>query len=160
MTSVQLDAAKKLAAEWHPRPLAEVLAMTIDPPPVAAAKRPWPPGLTGAALDRFEQAGDSPEPWQRMPDFDRTDEVIAAIGAIAEHCETNGPKGCAEDCRAQLDWLVPPVKPGGLSAVELAKYLHDHPNSSPVAAMRKEPATPEQAMTHWVLCARRVADNP
>jgi len=41
MNSVQLDEAKKRAADWHPRPLAEVLAMQMDPPPVAAAKRPW-----------------------------------------------------------------------------------------------------------------------
>ena len=160
MTSVQLDEAKKRAAGWKPHPLAEVLAMKIDPPPVAAAKRPWPPGLFGPALDRFEEGGDNPEPWQRMPDFTKTDEVMAAISAIAEHCERNGQKGCAEYCRQRLDDIVPPLKPGGLSTLELAKYLHDHPNASPVAALRKEPATPEQAMQSWVTCARRVADTP
>jgi len=159
MNSVQLDEAKRLAAEWHPRPLAEVLAMTIDPPPVAAAKRPWPPALHSPALDRFEEGGDNPEPWQRLPDFDRIDEVTAAITAIAEHCGKNGQKSCAEDCRRQLDWIVPPVRPGGLPPAELAQYLRDHPDVSPVAAMRKEAATPEEAMTHWVLCANRVGDS-
>jgi TPR repeat protein len=160
MNSAQLDEAKKRAADWHPRPLAEVLAMQIDPPPVAAAKRPWPPGLMGAARDRFEAGGDNPEPWQIMPDFERTDAVMAAITAIAEHCERNGQKRCAESCRKWLDYVVPPLKPGGLSALELAKYLHDHPNASPVAAMRKEPATAEEAMRSWELCAQGVAETP
>jgi TPR repeat protein len=160
MTSVQLDEAKKRAAGWHPRPLAEVLAMEIDPPPVAAAKRPWPSGLFGPALDRFEEGGDHPEPWQLMPDFGKTDAVMAAITAIAEHCERNGQEGCAEYCRQRLDDIVPPLKPGGLSSLELAKYLRDHPNASAAAAMRKEPTTPEQAMHSWVICARRVADRP
>ncbi|MGC2412376.1 MAG: tetratricopeptide repeat protein [Stellaceae bacterium] len=160
MTSVQLDEARKRTAAWHPGVLAEVLAMQVDPPPVAAAKRPWPPGLFGPALDRFEEGGDNPEPWQRMPDFDKTDAVMAAITAIAVHCERNGQKGCAEYCRERLDDIVPPLKPGGLSSLELAKYLRDHPNASAAAAMRKEPATPEQAMHSWVICARRVADRP
>ncbi|HEV2336543.1 MAG TPA: tetratricopeptide repeat protein [Stellaceae bacterium] len=160
MTSAQLDEAKKRAAEWHPRALAEVLAMQIDPPSVAAAQRPWPRGLMGAALDRFKEGGDNPEPWQRLPDFDSTDAVIAAITAIAEHCEQNGQKRCAESCRKWLDYVVPPLKPGGLSTVELAKYLQEHPNASPVVAMRKEPATPEEAMRSWELCAQGVADTP
>jgi len=160
MNSVQLDEAKKRAADWHPRPLAEVLAMQMDPPPVAAAKRPWPPGLMSAARDRFEEGGDNPEPWQIMPDFDHTDAVMAAITAIAEHCERNGQKRCADSCRKWLDYVVPPLKPGGLSAPELAKYLRDHPNASPVAAMRKEPATAEEAMRSWELCAQGVADTP
>ena len=160
MTSVQLDEAKKRAADWHPRLLAEVLAMQIDPPPVAAAERPWPRGLMGAALDRFKEGGDNPEPWQRLPDFASSDAVIAAITAIAEHCERNGQKRCAESCRKWLDYVVPPLKPGGLSTVELANYLRDHPNASAVVAMRKEPATPEEAMRSWELCAQGVAETP
>jgi TPR repeat protein len=160
MNSVELDEAKKRAADWHPRPVGEVLAMQIDPPPVAAAQRPWPRALSGAALDRFREGGDNPEPWQRLPDFDKTDAVIAAITAVAEHCERNGQKRCAESCRKWLDYVVPPVKPGGLSTVELAKYLQDHPNASPVVAMRKAPATPEEAMRSWELCAQGVAETP
>ena len=33
MTSAQIEEARKLVVDWRPRPLAEVLAMTIDPPP-------------------------------------------------------------------------------------------------------------------------------
>jgi hypothetical protein len=157
MTAAQLEEAKKRAAEWHPRALQEVLAMTIAPPPVTAANRPWPKGLRGRALDSFKEAGDNPELWQRMPDFERGEDVMAAITAIATYCDGKGLKRCGDTCRQQLDYVAPPVKVGGLSAAELARYLHDYPDSSPVRAMRKEPATAEQAMHFWVLCANGIA---
>lgn len=157
MTAAQLDEAKKRAAEWHPRTLQEVLAMIIAPPPVSAANRPWPQGLRGRALETFKEAGDNPEPWQRMPDFERGEDVMAGITAIAAYCDGKGLKRCGDTCRQQLDFVAPPVKVGGLSAEELARYLREHPASSPVRAMRKEPATAEQAMHFWVLCANGVA---
>jgi len=58
MTSAELEEAKKLAADWHPRPLAEVLAMTIDPPPLkgpretAMAGRPDRTGIEGLPGER------------------------------------------------------------------------------------------------------------
>jgi TPR repeat protein len=157
MTAAQRDEAKKRADEWHPHTLPEVLAMTITPPPVTAANRPWPQGLRGRALESFKEAGDNPPPWQRLPDFARGEEVMTAITAIATYCDGKGQKRCVDTCRQQLDYVAPPVKVGGLSAAELARYLHDHPDSSPVRAMRKEPATAEQAMHSWVLCANGVA---
>ena len=160
MTSVQLEQAKKLAADWRPLTLPESLAMTIDPPPVAGAKRPWPPGLMGDALRVFEQASDNPEPWQRLPDFDRNDEVMVAIAAIAAHCEQNGQKGCADFCRRQREEVAPPIRPGGIPFEELAKYLQAHPEVSASWAMRKTAVTPDQAMNSWVICADRVADRP
>jgi hypothetical protein len=159
LTAAQLDEAKKRAAEWHPRALQEVLAMTITPPPVTAANRSWPLSLRGRALAIFKEAGDNPEPWQRMPDFERGEDVMSAITAIAAYCDGKGLKNCVDTCRQQLDFVAPPVKVGGLSAAELARYLHDHPDSSPVRAMRKESATADQAMTFWVLCANGVASD-
>ncbi len=161
MTSAQLDAAKKLAADFRPLTLAEALAMAIDPPPVAGgAARPWPPGLMGAALDVFKQAGDNPEPWQRLPDFDDADAVMAAMHAIAEHCAQQGQRSCADLCRRQADDLAPPIKPGGVPFEELPRYLREHPEISPSRLMRKQPATAEEAMRNWVTCAARVADRP
>ena len=159
MTSAQLDQAKKLAADWHPRPLVEVLAMTIDPPPVVGAKRPWPPGLLGAALQQFQDGADNPEPWQRLPDFDKPEEVAAGITAIAGHCEEKGLHSCATFCRQQVAELVPPEKPGGLSVDEIADRLRKNPGLSPVALMRKTPPTTDEEMHGWTLCASRVADH-
>ena len=73
-------------------------------------------------------------------------------------CDGSGNKHCVETCRQQLDYVVPPIKPGGLSTVELARYLQDHPKVSPVSAMRKAAATPEEAMHFWALCANGVED--
>jgi hypothetical protein len=130
--------------------------MTIDLPAAAGAKRPWPTGLQGRALDQFKAGGDNPAGWQRLPDFAQGEEVMAAITAIAAHCDGNGNKRCSDNCRRQLDYVAPPVKLGGLSAAELARYLQQHPNVSAVRAMRTEAATPEQAMRYWVLCASGV----
>ena len=159
MTSAQLDEAKKRAADWHARPLAEVLAMTIDPPPVLGAKRPWPPGLLGAALQQFQDGADNPEPWQRLPDFDQPEEVAAGITAIAGHCEQKGLDRCANFCRSQLAELAPPEKPGGLSVDEIADRLRKNPGLSPVALMRKTPPTADEEMLGWTLCASRVTDR-
>lgn len=160
MTSVELEEAKKLAADWHPRPLQEVLAMTIDPPVVKASdKRPWPRGLIGAALQQFQDGSDNPEPWQRLPDFDRPEEVAAAITAIAEHCEKKGLGGCASFCRERLADLKPPEKPGGLSVDEIAERLRKNPGMSPAALMRKTPPTAEEQLQGWTWCAGRVADH-
>jgi TPR repeat protein len=157
MTSAQLDAAKKLAADWHPRPLAEVLAMTIDPPPLKGpAKRPWPPGLIGPAQKLFQDGADNPEPWQRLPDFEQPEEVAAAIAAIAVHCDQEGLDGCARFCRERLAELAPPEKPGGLSVDEIAERLRKNPGLSPVALMRKTPPTAGEEMQGWTLCAMRV----
>jgi hypothetical protein len=43
--------------------------------------------------------------------------------------------------------------------VELARYLQQHPGASPVRAMRKEAATPEELMHFWALCANGVEDG-
>jgi hypothetical protein len=85
---------------------------------------------------------------------------MAAITAIAAYCDGRGNQRCAAMCRQQLDYTAPPVKPGGLSSAELARYLQQHPDVSPVRAMRKEAATPEQAMRYWVLCANGVESGP
>ena len=159
MTSAQLAEAKKRAEAWRPKPMQEVLAMSVALPAVAGAQRPWPPGLHGRALDRFKEAGENPPAWQRLPDFACSEEVMAAITAIAAYCDSNGDNRCAATCRQQLDYVAPPVKPGGLSSAELARYLQQHPDVSPVRAMRKEAATPEQAMRYWVLCANTVASG-
>jgi TPR repeat protein len=156
MTAAQLEEAKKRAAAWHPIPIREAAAMTIALPAIIGMQRPWPPGLHGRALDRFKEAGDNPPDWLRLPDFAHNEEVATAITAIAAYCDGNAKKGCADNCRRQLDYVVPPVKLGGLSAAELARYLQQHPEVSPVRAMRKEAATPEQAMRFWVLCANGV----
>jgi hypothetical protein len=155
-SSAQLEEAKNRAANWQPVPIKEALAMTIALPEVAVAQRPWPPGLYGRALDRFKEAGDNPPPWLRLPDFTRNDDVMAAITAVAMHCDGGGDKRCAAMCREQLDYVAPPIKPGGLSTSELVRYLQEHPQASPVRAMRKEAATPEQAMRFWVLCANGI----
>jgi hypothetical protein len=42
MTTAQLAEAKKRADAWRPKPMREVLAMTIALPAVAATQRPWP----------------------------------------------------------------------------------------------------------------------
>ena len=160
MTSAELEEAKKLAADWHPRSLQEVLAMTIDPPAVkASAKRPWPPGLMGAALQQFQDGADNPEPWQRLPDFDRPEDVAAAMTAIAEHCEKKGVNLCATQCRDRLADLTPPEKPGGLSVDEIADRLRKNPGLSPAALMRKTAPTSEEEMQGWTWCAARVADH-
>ncbi len=160
MTSAQLEDAKKLALDWHARPLREVLAMTIDPPPVTAStKRPWPRGLNGAALEQFQDGADNPKPWQRLPDFDHPDEVAAAMTAIAEHCDKKGLGDCASFCRERLAELAPPEKPGGLTVDEIAERLGKNPHLSPVALMRKTPPTADEEMQGWTLCAGRVADH-
>jgi hypothetical protein len=160
MTAAQLAEAKDRATAWHPSSLNEVLAMTIPLPAVAGAKPPWPPELHGRALDRFKEAGENPPLWLHMPDFVRNEEVMSAITAIAAQCDGSGNKHCVEICRQQLDYVVPPIKPGGLSTVELARYLQEHPGASPVRAMRKEAATPEELMHFWALCANGVEDGP
>jgi len=160
MTSDELEQAKQLAADWHPRPLAEVLAMTIDPPPLKGpAKRPWPPGLIGPALKVFQNGADNPEPWQRLPDFEHPDEVSAAMTAIAQHCDQKGLDGCASFCRERLAELAPPEKPGGLSVDEIADRLRKNPGLFPVALMRKTTPTADEEMEGWTLCASRVADH-
>ena len=85
---------------------------------------------------------------------------MAAIAAIAAYCDGRGYRRCAAMCRQQLDYVAPPVKPGGLSTAELARYLQQHPDVSPVRAMRRAAATPEQAMRYWVLCANGVENGP
>lgn len=160
MTSAELEQAKQLAADWHPRPLAEVMAMTIDPPRVPGpARRPWPPGLLGAALQQFQDGADNPEPWQRLPDFEHPDEVTAAMTAIAQHCDQKGLGRCASSCRERLAELAPPEKPGGLSIDEIADRLRKNPGLSPVALMRKTPPTADEEMQGWTLCASRVGDH-
>ena len=160
MTSAELEQAKKLADAWHPRPLAEVLAITIDPPPVVAStRRPWPPGFIGPALQLFKDGADNPEPWQQLPDFDHPEEVAAAMNAIAGHCDEKGLGSCARFCRQQLAELAPPEKPGGLTIDEIAERLRKNPGLSPVALMRKTPPTADEEMQGWTLCASRVADH-
>jgi len=160
MTSAELDQAKALAADWHPRGVAEVLAMTIDPPPLKGPpKRPWPPGFIGPALKVFQDAADNPEPWQRLPDFEKPDDVAAAMTAIAGHCEQTGLESCARFCRERLAELAPPEKPGGLSVDEIAERLRKNPGISPVALMRKTPPTADEQMQGWTLCAMRVGDH-
>jgi TPR repeat protein len=159
MSTAQLAAAKDRADAWRPNSLDEVLAMTVPLPEVAGAKPPWPRELHGRALDRFKEAGENPPPWLRMPDFARNEEVVSAITAIAVQCEGTGNKHCVETCRQQLDYVVPPIKPGGLSTAELARYLQEHPKVSPVRAMRKDAATPEQSMHFWALCANGVEEG-
>jgi hypothetical protein len=109
--------------------------------------------LHGRALDRFKEVGENPPPWLRMPDFAQNEEVVSAITAIAAQWEGAANKHCVETCRQQLDYIVPPIKPGGLSTAALDRYLQEHPKVSPVRAMRKEAATPEQSMHFWALCA-------
>jgi TPR repeat protein len=159
MTAAKLAEAEHRAAAWRPNSLEEVLAMTIPLPAVLGAKPPWPPELHGRALDRFNEAGENPPLWLRMPDFARNEEIMSAITAIAAQCESSGNKHCAETCRQQLDYVAPPIKPGGLSAAELARYLQDHPKVSPVRAMRREAATPEQSMHFGALCANGIDDR-
>jgi TPR repeat protein len=156
MTTAELAEAKDRADAWHPNSLDEVLALTIPLPAVAGAKPPWPPELHGRALDRFKEAGENPPPWLRMPDFERNEEVVSAITAIATQCKGAGNKHCVETCEQKLDYVVPPIKAGGLSAAELARYLQEHPKVSPVRAMRKEAATPEESMHLWALCANEI----
>ena len=84
---------------------------------------------------------------------------MSAITAIAAQCEGSGNKHCVETCRQQLDYVTPPIKPGGLSTAELARYLQEHPKVSPVRAMRTEAATPEQSMHFWALCANGVEEG-
>lgn len=160
MTSAQLEEAKKRAAEWHPRTVSEVIAMTITLPEVRAASRSWPQALQEPALSRFKEGGDNPEPWQRLPDFAQNDDVLTAINAIAAYCEGQHQTRCVSTCRQQIDYVAPPVKIGGLSNEELARYFREHPDASSVRAMRKEAATPEQAMRSWELCANGVAGRP
>jgi len=159
MTAAQLAEAKDRAAAWHPSSLDEVLAITIPLPAVTGTKSPWPPELHGRALDRFKEAGDNAPLWLRMPDFARNEEVISAITAIVAQCDGSGNKHCVKTCRQQLDYVVPPIKPGGLSTVELARYLQEHPKVSSVRAMRKVAATPEELMHFWALCANGVEDG-
>ena len=159
MTAAQLAEAKDRAAAWRPSSLNEVLTTTIPLPSVADARPPWPLELRGRALDRFKEAGENPPPWLRMPDFARNEEVTSAITAIAARCDGSGNKHCVETCRQQLDYVAPPIKLGGLSTVELARYLQQHPGASPVRAMRKEAATPEELMHFWALCANGVEDG-
>jgi len=123
MTAAQLAEAKDRAAAWRPSSLNQVLAMAISAPSVAGVKPPWPLELHGRALDRFKTAGENPPPWLRMPDFAQNDEVMSAITAIAAQCDGSGNKHCVETCRQQLDYVASPIKPGGLSTVELARYL-------------------------------------
>src|SRR6516225_5047108 len=146
MTTAQLADAKDRAAAWHPSSLNEVLAMTVPLPSVAGIKPPSPLELHGRALDLFKEAGENPPPWLRMPDFARNEEVMSAITAIAAQCDGSGNKHCMETCRQQLDYVAPPIKLGGLSTAELARYLREHPEVSPVRAMRKAAATPEELM--------------
>jgi hypothetical protein len=94
-----------------------------------------------------------------MPDFAQNEEVVSAITAIAAQCENSGNKHCVETCRQQLDYVTPPIKPGGLSTAELARYLQEHPKVSPVRALRKDAATPEQSMHFWALCANGVEEG-
>jgi len=159
MTAAQLAEAKDRAAAWRPSSLNEVLAMTIPLPSVVGIKPPWPQELHGRALDRFKEAGENSPPWLRMPDFARNEEVMSAIAAIAAQCDGSGNKHCVETCRQQLDYVAPPIKLGGLSTVELAGYLQQHPGASPVRAMRKEAATPEESMHFWALCANKIEDG-
>jgi len=158
MTAAQLAEAKDRAAAWRPSSLNEVPAMTIPLPSLAGIKPPWPPDLPGRALNRFKEAGENP-PWLRMPDFARNEEVMSAITAIAAQCDGSGNKHCTETCRQQLDYVAPPIKLGGLSTAELARYLQQHPGASPVRAMRKDAATPEELMHFWALCANGVEDG-
>jgi hypothetical protein len=65
-----------------------------------------------------------------------------------------------ETCHHLLDYVIPPIKPGGLSTEELARYLREHPEVSPVRAIRKQAATPEESMHFWALCANGIADGP
>src|SRR5262249_18832850 len=159
MTTAQLAEAKERADAWRPISLDEVLAMTIPLPEVAGAKPPWPRELHGHALDRFKEAGNKPPLWLRMPDLARNEEVVPAITAIAAQCGGSANKHCVETCRQQLDYVVPPIKPGGLSTAELARYLQEHPKVSPVRAMRKDAAAPEQSMHFWALCANGLEDG-
>jgi TPR repeat protein len=159
MTAAELAEAKDRADAWRPNLLDVVLAMTIPLPAVAGAKPPWPRELHGHALDRFKEAGENPPPWLRLPDFARNEEVVSAITAITAQCEGSGNKHCVETCRQQLDYVTPPIKPGGLSTAELARYLQEHPKVSPVRAMRKDAATPEQSMHFWALCANGVEEG-
>ncbi len=160
MSSAELDQAKALAADWHPRPLAEVMAMTIDPPPLKGpARQPWPPGLVGPALKLFQDGADNPEPWQRLPDFDKPQDVASAITAIADRCDQKGLDRCASFCRERLAELAPPEKPGGLSVDEIAERLRKNPGLSPVALMRKTAPTADEQMQSWTLCAMRVAGD-
>ena len=160
MTAAQLDEAKKRAAAWHPSTVSEAMAMTIAPPPVTVANRSWPQALREPALSRFKDGGDNPEPWQRLPDFTQNDEVLTAINAIAAYCEGKHQTRCVSTCRQQVDYIAPPVKIGGMPAEELARYFREHPDASSARAMRKEAATPEQAMRSWELCANGVAGQP
>lgn len=156
MTTDQLAEAKKRAEAWQATPLALALEMAIALPSGGGAKRPWPPGLHGRALDRFKETADDPPAWMRLPDFTRNDDVMAAITAIAAHCDGAGNARCAATCRQQLDYVAPPVKLGGMSSEELARFLQEHPEVSAVRAMRKDAATPDQSMHFWVLCANGI----
>ena len=94
-----------------------------------------------------------------MPNFAQNEEIVSSITAIAAQCESAGNKRCVETCRQQLDYVAPPIKPGGLSTAELARYLQEHSKVSPVRAMRKDAATPEQSMHFWALCANGLEDG-
>ena len=150
MTSAQLDRAKGLAAEWRPRPVAEVSAMKIDPPPMKG--RMWPAALQAAARTMLDAGGDHAEPWQALPDFTQTEQVMAAIAAIAAHCDRNGWGLCTRVCRGYAGSLAPPIKPGGLKGQEFVRFWREHPDQL-ARAQRTAPATPQEAVQGWLSCA-------
>jgi len=57
-----------------------------------------------AARDRSKRAATTPNHGNHAG-FRSTDAVMAAITAIAEHCERNGQKRCADSCRKWLDYV-------------------------------------------------------
>jgi hypothetical protein len=65
------------------------------------------PGDRSAAIDslpdhsrRFFEVppGGTPQPWQRVPDFDRLDDVVAVVTAIGVYCAEQRRLTCARLC--------------------------------------------------------------
>jgi hypothetical protein len=112
MTAAQLDEAQTRPAAWQPHPVQEVLAMTIDLPAAAGAQRPWSPGLQGGALDRFKEAATIRRSGSDCPTL-RKARRSGPRSPRSRPCDGNANKRCADNCREELDYVTPPVKPGG-----------------------------------------------
>lgn len=82
-----------------------VVAMTIlliassAAPAVAADRSAAIDSLPDHSRRLFEvPAGGTPQPWQRVPDFDRLDDVVAAVTAIGVYCADQRRLTCARLC--------------------------------------------------------------
>ncbi len=103
MSSADLAEARRRATAWRPMTATDVLAAAFELPPVTAdgETRAIVASLSGDTRRHFElPPGVVPQPWQRVPDFNRAAEVAAAITAIGGYCEAQGHSLCISVCRA------------------------------------------------------------